>query len=147
MAGEAEWTLASEVTLEDSGASVANAGFIDANATTLSSANHSNYPLADFALKTVGDLSELVRTDRGFVILKLTERRPAVSRSFDEAKLDVQKRLLEERRATRRKELADEMRKTIRVEIFEDELAKLALGTPAPTPVGLDAGPVVGNRP
>ena len=102
---------------------------------------------AAFALKAVGDLSELVSTDRGFVILKLTERRPAVSRSLDEAKLDVQKRLLEELRATRRKELADEMRKTVRVEIFEDELAKLDLGAPAPTPVGLDAGPVVGNRP
>src|SRR5512139_1482496 len=62
MAGEAEWTLASEVTLEDSGASVANAGFIDANATTLSSANHSNYPLADFALKTIGFSTTLATT-------------------------------------------------------------------------------------
>jgi peptidyl-prolyl cis-trans isomerase C len=102
---------------------------------------------AAFALKAAGDLSELVSTDRGFAILKLTERRPAVSRSFEEARLDVQKRLLEELRATRRKELADEMRETVPVEVFEDELAKLDLGALAPTPVGLDAGPVVGNRP
>jgi hypothetical protein len=62
MANEAEWTTATEVTLEDSGASVANAGFIDANATTLSSANHSNYPLADFALKTTGFGAALAST-------------------------------------------------------------------------------------
>ena len=54
MANEAEWTLASEVTLEASGASAANAAFVQADDSTLASANHSNYPLADFALKTVG---------------------------------------------------------------------------------------------
>jgi len=106
---------------------------------------------AAFALKAVGDLSELVSTDRGFVILKLTERRPAVSRSLDEARLDIKKRLLEELRAQRKKELAEEMRKTVKVEIFEDEVAKLDLAahlaSPSPTSVGLDAGPVVGNRP
>jgi hypothetical protein len=54
MANEAKWTTASEVTLEASGASVANAGCVAAHDTMLSSTNHSNYPLADFALKTVG---------------------------------------------------------------------------------------------
>ena len=62
MANEAEWTTATEVTLEDSGASVANAGFIAADATTLSSANHSNYPLADFAFKSIGTGAALAST-------------------------------------------------------------------------------------
>jgi peptidyl-prolyl cis-trans isomerase C len=110
---------------------------------------------AAFALKEVGDLSDLVSTDKGYVILKLTERRPAMSRSFAEAKVDIQKRLLDDLRAKRKKELIDEARKTIKVEIYEDELAKLDLAaatgiTPAALPPGksgLDAGAVVGNRP
>ena len=65
----------------------------------------------------------------GFVILKLTERRPALSRSLDEAKLEIQKRLLEELRAKKKKEFVEEARKTVKVEIFEDELAKLDLAT------------------
>jgi peptidyl-prolyl cis-trans isomerase C len=111
---------------------------------------------AAFALKEVGDLSELLSTDKGFVILKLTEKRPALSRSFAEAKVEIQKRLLEDLRAKRKKEYIEEARKLVKVEIYEDELAKLdlaaALGVPAlPAPPrerpGLDAGAVVGHRP
>jgi peptidyl-prolyl cis-trans isomerase C len=109
---------------------------------------------AAFALKEVGDLSDLVATDRGFAILKLTERRPALSRTLDEARVEIQKRLVEDLRAKKKKELVDEARKLVRVEIFEDQLAKLDLaatfGLPAPPPgqrPALDAGGVVGSRP
>lgn len=53
MANETKWTYATAVTLESSGASIANAAFsASTNATTiLSSTNHSNYPYADFVLK------------------------------------------------------------------------------------------------
>lgn len=106
---------------------------------------------AAFALRDIGDVSDLVSTERGFVILKLTERRPATKRSLDEVRPEIQKRLLEELRAQRRQQLADEMRKTVAVEVFEGELAKLELaGTPgasAPPTAGLDAGSVVGDRP
>ena len=54
MANEAEWTYATQVTLEASGTSAANAAFAAADDTTLASAGHSNYPYADFVLKTVG---------------------------------------------------------------------------------------------
>jgi peptidyl-prolyl cis-trans isomerase C len=115
---------------------------------------HVPRPVVDaaFALKEIGDLTDLVGTDKGFVILKLTERRPALSRSLDEAKPEIQRRLLEDMRARRKKELVDEARKAIRVEIYEDELAKLdlaaAMGLPAAANrPGLDAGAVLGNRP
>jgi hypothetical protein len=62
MANEAEWSTAAEVTLEASGASVANAAFVQADDTTLAAANHSNYPLADFALKTIGFGAALAST-------------------------------------------------------------------------------------
>jgi len=112
---------------------------------------------AAFALEEIGDLSEVVSTDQGFVILKLTERRPALSRTLEEAKVEIQKRLLDEMRATKKKEFVEEARKSIRVEIDEDQLAKLDLaatlgGPGAPSPLaaprtGLDAGAMVGVRP
>jgi peptidyl-prolyl cis-trans isomerase C len=111
---------------------------------------------AAFTLKDIGDLSDLVSTDKGFVILKLTDHRPAVSRSLEEAKVEIQKRLLEELRTKKKKEYVEEARKTVKVEIYEDELAKLdlaaTLGVPALPPLstqrpGLDAGTMVGNRP
>ena len=50
MADEAIWTYASQVTLEASGASAASGAFVAANDAAMSSANHGNFPLADFAL-------------------------------------------------------------------------------------------------
>lgn len=117
---------------------------------------------AAFALKAIGDVSDLVSTDKGFVILKLTDLRPALSRSLDEARLEIRRRLLDELRAKRKREFVEEARKVVKVEIFEDELAKLNLaatlggsaapmpgGLPSPPPprTGLDAGTVVGKRP
>lgn len=111
-----------------------------------------------FALKEVGDVSDAaIPTPQGFVILKLTERRPALSRSFDEVKVELQKRLVEDLRAKRKKELIDEARRSVKVEIFDDELAKLDLPAAVGVPAGaagaaapqprIDAGAVVGSRP
>jgi peptidyl-prolyl cis-trans isomerase C len=111
---------------------------------------------AAFALKEVGALSDLVAIDKGYAILKLTERRPAVSRTFEEVRPEIRKRLLDRLRATKKKELLEEARKSVKVEIFEDQLVKLDLATglarpdpsrsPAQRP-SLDAGAVVGNQP
>lgn len=51
MSNEVIWTYASQVTLEDSGASGASDIFIAADDADLNSVNHSNFPLADFVLK------------------------------------------------------------------------------------------------
>jgi peptidyl-prolyl cis-trans isomerase C len=115
---------------------------------------------AAFALKEVGDVSELVGTPKGFAILKLTERRPALSRTLDDAKVEIQRHLVDELRSKRRKELIEEARKSVKVEIFEDQLAKLDLAdtTAAGSVVGrekspgahlssgMDAGAVLGKQ-
>jgi len=113
--------------------------------------------VAAFALKEIGDVADLVSTDKGFVVLKLTDRRPALSRSMDEAKSEIQRRLLDELRTKKRKEFVEEARKAVKVEIFEDQLAKLDLAgntgaaNPALPPgaqrLGVDAGNNVGTRP
>jgi len=113
---------------------------------------------AAFALKEPGDVSDLVATDKGFAILKLTDRRPALSRSIEDAKPEIQNRLLEDLRAKKKKEFVDEARKTLKVEIFEEQLAKLDLtagavaksGSPLASGAqrpGVDAGSMVGIRP
>jgi peptidyl-prolyl cis-trans isomerase C len=115
---------------------------------------------AAFALKEVGDVSDLIATDKGFAVLKLTDRRPALSRSLEEARPEIQRRLLDELRAKKKKDYVDEARKTIKVEIFEDQLAKLELAgragvaggpgailPPGMQRPGVDAGGMVGNRP
>jgi peptidyl-prolyl cis-trans isomerase C len=110
---------------------------------------------AAFALKAIGDISDPVATDKGFAILRLTERNPALSRGFAEVKVEIQKRLLEDLRSKRKKEFVEEARKTVKVEIFEDELAKLDLAATAGMPVppivaprtGLDGGVMGGHRP
>jgi parvulin-like peptidyl-prolyl isomerase len=110
---------------------------------------------AAFALEAVGDLSDLVSTSKGFVILKLTDHRPALSRTLEEVKPEIQRRLLDGMRDRRKRELVEEARKSVRVEIDEDKLAGLdlaaALDQPdaksAATPTGQDAGAVVRSKP
>jgi peptidyl-prolyl cis-trans isomerase C len=115
---------------------------------------------AAFALKEVGDVSDLVPTDKGFAILRLTEHRAAFSRSLEDAKGEIQRRLVDDLRNKRKKEFVDAARGNIKVEIYEDQLAKLdvaAAVSPAgasaprmPMPVqraAQDGGSVLGTRP
>jgi peptidyl-prolyl cis-trans isomerase C len=103
---------------------------------------------AAFALKEVGDISDLVSTDKGFVVLRLTDHRPALSRSLDEARPEIQRRLVEELRTRKKKDYVEEARKTMRIEINEDALAKLELASASlGQSHAIDGGAVVGNRP
>jgi peptidyl-prolyl cis-trans isomerase C len=84
---------------------------------------------AAFALAKPGDIAGPIASDKGFHILRLSERRAESTRTVADAKLDIQRKLVEQMRTQRKRELAEEARKTIRVEIYEDELAKVALPT------------------
>lgn len=87
---------------------------------------------AVFALKNVGDVApRLVKTSTGFLILKLTGRRPAVSRSVEEATPQIRNRLWREKRQKAIDDFIDNLRKNRRVEIHE-ELMNLIVIPAAP---------------
>jgi peptidyl-prolyl cis-trans isomerase C len=102
---------------------------------------------AAFAMDKVNDVAGPIASDKGFHILKLTDRRPEMTRPLAEVKGEIQRRLLDQMRAQKKRELVEEARKAIRVEIYEQELAKIALpptadgGQPlsAKTPVTISA--------
>lgn len=50
MANETKYVYAAQVTLEASGGSAASNAFVAANDSSLATANHSDYPMADFTL-------------------------------------------------------------------------------------------------
>jgi peptidyl-prolyl cis-trans isomerase C len=91
---------------------------------------------AAFALQDMGQVSPAVRTDRGYHILVLTQRRPAFTRALPEVSRDIRKRLMRVRQDTKMEELVTEMRKRLKVEIYEDQLAKVQVSPATPAASG-----------
>jgi peptidyl-prolyl cis-trans isomerase C len=80
---------------------------------------------AAFALAQVGDVSAPVPLDKGFAILKLTQKRPGFTRTLEEVKPTVQRQLFHELRSQKMKEFIAQLRKETKVEIDENNLRKL----------------------
>jgi peptidyl-prolyl cis-trans isomerase C len=99
---------------------------------------------AAFALKNVGDVSPPVRGDKGFHVLRLTQRKAGFVRPFEDVKGEVRKQLYQQRRIARIDELVAEMRKGVKVEVFQDKLEQLIKNPPARPPA--DAGAADRNR-
>jgi peptidyl-prolyl cis-trans isomerase C len=82
---------------------------------------------AAFALKEIGDLSPPVATDKGFHVLKLTQRRPGFTRPLEGVTAEIRRLILRDRRAKKMEEMVAEMRAKQKVEIYENELAKVTV--------------------
>ena len=87
---------------------------------------------AAFAIKDVNGLSPLVESEKGFHILKLTQKRAAVTKPFADVKGEIQRRLFEERRSKRLEAWVGEVRKQQKVEVFEERLKSVRLDPPPP---------------
>ncbi len=84
---------------------------------------------AAFALAEVGDVSEPVKSDKGYHILKLTQTLPAVVRTLEDVKKIIQQRLVSDLRKKRTDELLAELRRDIKVEL-DEKAVREALGRP-----------------
>jgi len=95
-------------------------------------------PIVDaaFALKEVGDVSAPVKTDKGWAILKLTQRRPGFNRPLAEVKRQIQQRLFRDMRSKAMDNFVDDLKKKSSIAINEDNLSKVVVDTATTGPAG-----------
>ena len=83
--------------------------------------------LASFQLSNVGDVSTPVKTSAGVAILKLTGRRKALTRTFDEVKQQIRNRLYGDKRRDSMEAFVKKLRDGSTVKIDEGKLAKVQI--------------------
>jgi peptidyl-prolyl cis-trans isomerase C len=81
---------------------------------------------AAFGLTEVGQIAGPVRSDRGFHVLRLSQRRPAALRPFAEVSAEVRTLVHEQQRSRRLDEWVAEMRNKVKVQVYEDKLREVA---------------------
>jgi peptidyl-prolyl cis-trans isomerase C len=90
---------------------------------------------AAWNLKKVGDVvSEPVKTAEGFHIVKLTNKRPKLERSFESVKRMLENRMLRKKRKEAMDKFVSDLQSKAKVKIFEDNLAKLKFPEEPPMP-------------
>lgn len=99
---------------------------------------------AAFALKDVGEVSAPVKSDKGFHVLRLTQKRPGFSRPLPEVKRQIQQRLFREMRTKALDAFVADLKKKYAVSVDEGNLAQVTVDTSADTQAtdpGAPAGP------
>lgn len=82
---------------------------------------------AAFALQNIGDVSPPVKTEQGVVILKLTGRRKALVRTFDEVKQQIRNKIYRDKRQDSMESFVKGLRDKASVKIDESKLAKVQI--------------------
>ncbi len=83
---------------------------------------------AAWTLEKVGTiLDKPVKTDKGFHVIKLTNKKPEMNRSFESVKRLIENRLLRQARREGMDKFVEDLKAKATIEIFEDNLAKLKL--------------------
>ncbi len=97
---------------------------------------------AVFALKTAGDTTGIVKTDAGFVVLKLTGVRPPQDEKLKAAEDRIRMRLWRELREKAIDDLVANIKAEGKAELHPELLDQISFGTNAPTPpnAGLPSG-------
>ena len=81
----------------------------------------SEFSKAAFALK-IGEVSQPVKTDFGWHVIKLEDRKLGAAQPFDQVKSAIRNVLLRKKV----QEIMDELRKTAKVEVLDEDLKKYA---------------------
>ena len=108
-------------------------------------------PIVDaaFKLAEVGDVTS-VKTDKGWVVVRLAQKRPGFNRPLAEVKRQIQQRLFRDVRSKAMEAFVADLRKKSSVDIHEENLAKVVIdtGTTAgmmPSSAGMSAMTPGGN--
>lgn len=91
---------------------------------------------AAFALRDIGQISNVIETPRGLWVVKLAARQPAMSTGFDAVKPQLAARIAREKRTKSFDDLVNSLRKKAKVEIDEAALDRISVG---PFPAGTRA--------
>ena len=82
---------------------------------------------AGFSLKNLGDISDIIETEKGYYIVRLMQREEATSSPFETVKARIRHQLiLSEQRAVKNR-FNDSLREDFRVSINKDKLEKIEL--------------------
>jgi peptidyl-prolyl cis-trans isomerase C len=82
---------------------------------------------AAFKLAEVGDVSPPVKTDKGFAVLRLAQKRPGFNRPLTEVKRQIQQRLFRDTRTKALDAFIADLKKKTNIEVIDANLAKVAI--------------------
>ncbi len=91
---------------------------------------------AAWTLEKVGDLLDKpFRTNAGWHVIKLTNKKPEMNRSFDSVKRLIENRLLRKARREGMDKFVESLRSKAKIQVFEENLAKMEIEGFDPTGV------------
>jgi peptidyl-prolyl cis-trans isomerase C len=85
---------------------------------------------ASFKLAEIGDVAA-VKTDKGWAVLRLTQKRPGFSRPLAEVKRQIQQRLFRDLRSKAMDNFVADLKKKSTIDVHEENLAKVVIDTGA----------------
>ena len=86
----------------------------------------------------MGDVAPPIKTDKGFAVIRLTQKRPGFNRPLAEVKRQIQQRLFRDTRTKAMDNFVAELKKKSAIEVNDNNLAKVVIDT------GAGAGPGAG---
>jgi len=84
---------------------------------------------AAFKLAEVGDVAQPIKTDKGFAVIRLTQKRPGFNRPLPEVKRQIQQRLFRDTRTKAMDNFVAELKKKSAIEVNDNNLAKVVIDT------------------
>jgi len=96
---------------------------------------------AAFKLKEVGEVAPPVKTDKGWSVIRLTQKRPGFNRTLTEVKRQIQQRLFRDLRSKAMDTFVDDLKKKSNITINDDNLAKVVVESGAGRPGGPEGLP------
>ena len=100
---------------------------------------------AAFKLTEVGDVAAPIKTDKGWVVIRLTQKRPGFNRPLTEVKRQIQQRLFRDMRTKAMDDFVADLKKKSTIEIKDENLSKVVIDTgTSGGPPGLAGSPPPG---